>query len=947
MSEKQINEPQAKVINHDSGELLVVAGAGTGKTKTIVERIAALIEKGSKKQEILALTFTEKAAQEMLDRVSESLQESYGVEIPIHTFNAFGQLLIEEFAVEVGLSPSQKLVNEEGRVVFMRERIDQFNLKYFAFHSQPEGQLVALANYFSELKQQLITPENYATFVASMTTDDEADLLEKQKHKELSDAYAVYIATMREHNVIDYDDQIYLAVQLLENRPNIRKQLRQRFTHIMIDEFQDTNPMQSRLIDLIYGKDERENGSLVVVGDDDQAIYEWRGATLANILDFTKRYPYAEKVALITNYRSTQEILDSAWTLIQHNNPNRLESIEQLDKRLVAHKGSGHNPTVCEFESLDEELYYVAEEIKKIIKTNADKNEDQSVAVLARSKRLTKHMHDVLDTVGVMHSVAGLGEDLYSQPITILMLDALAAVWQPKQADRALYHTLVSRLFSLDTSVIIAAAHDARSTHISLFEILKKTNNEDIKKALAQIEDWHKDTTKLGVRELSYKILEESGLKEELYRTALSSAESAREIIHLSTWFQTLQDFEKITTTPSVFSYLDNLPVLKAEGENVDDTDQIIDDVPVVMTMHKAKGLEWDTVFVIGANERSFPYLGGGASLKIPDKLRHSSQADSKLYEERRLMYVAATRAKKQLVITHSRHVKGGKTLRKPSRFITEMKLESVQKDTGKVTNTLASPSEYEIPQQVSLPKKMIEDNTIILTASQADDYIQCPLNFYYKHVLNVPEISGPEAAVGSLFHEVIQCINDAKKNQTKMPSKDTLTKKISQHWPEMGYASRQQRETKLKEALKIFPSLYNRLVNEPIPLAVEESFRVLIPSSNVVLRGRFDAVVPYENGVEIHDYKTNTTVQDETKAKSKVSASKQLTMYAVAWRLMHGEKPETVALDFVMTGHIGRMKKMDKSLDSMEKTLAEIGKKIAAHEFEPGQKHDFCIHPT
>lgn len=249
-----LNADQLKAVKVDSGPALVVAGAGTGKTRVIVERIVRLIQEGADRGSIAALTFTEKAAQEMLDRVNEAIPSSYGTDMTITTFNAFGYDLLREFAPEIGLSGTLKLLGDTGKTVFLREHLDELDLDYFAPISRPDGQIKHLADYFSLLKQQLVTPNLYADFVTTLPVSTPEEKLEHKRHAELAGAFGKYLQLTRHSNFIDYDDQLYLVVEMLEARANVLKKLQQRYEYLLIDEFQDTNPMQSRLIDLLAGE---------------------------------------------------------------------------------------------------------------------------------------------------------------------------------------------------------------------------------------------------------------------------------------------------------------------------------------------------------------------------------------------------------------------------------------------------------------------------------------------------------------------------------------------------------------------------------------------------------------------------------------------------------------------------------------------------------------------
>ena len=935
----KLNEAQQKAVNHDKGPLLVVAGAGTGKTSVIVERIVRLIKSGVDRKNILALTFTEKAAQEMLDRASDLLEESYGVELNIYTFNAFGAERLNEFAIEIGLSSNQKLIGDNGKIVLLRENIEVLGFDYFAPISRPDGLLSDIADYFSKLKQQLVKPKDYINFVNKMPAQDEEEKLDKQRHQELAKAYKIYQDIMSKRNIIDYDDQIYLLIQLLEARPNVLKILRERFQYITVDEFQDTNPMQSRLIDLLAG----DTKNVFVVGDDDQSIYGWRGATLANILNFTKRYPSTNEITLIENFRSTQEILDSAWKLIQRNNPNRLEYINKLDKHLVASRRKGKAPIIKNFSRLDAELNWVAEDIKKRIENGT---EPGKIAVLARSKNSVSRIHRMLEICNVEHTVSGITNDLYQQPAVAALLEALRTTTD--QSDNmSLYHTLTGRLFKCDQQLISEALYKSRSDHEPLKDKLLSIKDDTITNALETVDEWRKQSFG-SIRELAYKIITDSGLKDYLYKNAQNDELAAEDLLALGQWFNSLYDFEKISTMPSATNYLDSLEALRAEGELIaDDTDNILTTLPAVMTVHKAKGLEWDVVYVIDCTESSFPLKKGASGLQVPEELTTTSDADNHYNEERRLMYVAVTRARDQIILTHSQS-HNGLTERKPSRFLIEM-FENLDEPATVEENLIgvdSLESSNHITRLITLPSAMRQNENIVLTASQANDYLTCPLNFYYKHVLNVPEAPSAASSVGSLIHGLIQEINTSKRDGNNIPEIKPMLKKLEEEWPSVGYVSKTQRERALGFGLSAFEKLYERLITEPLPISVEEPFRVHLPGSKFILKGRIDAVVPDGNGVQIRDYKTSTSVQTPEKAKSKTTSSNQLVMYALAWRLLHDEDPLTVCLDFVQTGQVGIVKKRSDSLDKMQAKLTQIAQDILDQKFPAGQSHEFCIHP-
>lgn len=227
------------------------------------------------------------------------------------------------------------------------------------------------------------------------------------------------------------------------------------------------------------------------------------------------------------------------------------------------------------------------------------------------------------------------------------------------------------------------------------------------------------------------------------------------------------------------------------------------------------------------------------------------------------------------------------------------------------------------------------------------NDYLRCPRDFYYRHVLNVPPAPSPQAAVGTIFHNIIQTINEAKMRKEPAPSIDVLRAHLEGEWPLEGYHSAAQRNRARTVALSALEPLYVRLLDEPIPVAVESPFRVRIPDSQLVLKGRIDAVMPLEKGVEIRDYKTSTSANTPKKAKSQTQSSKQLEMYALAWLLQHDEMPALLSLDFVQTNLIGSVAKREKTLHTLTHKLQGAATGIADGNFPLGYSHDYCRHPA
>src|SRR3990172_1072506 len=346
-NETPLNPEQLKAVTHGDGSLLIIAGAGTGKTKVITHRIAHLIEKGVNPNQILALTFTEKAAGEMEERVDRLGPYGYS-NVWISTFHSFGDRILRDNALEIGLAPDFKVLSEAEKIIFLKEHLFELPLNYYRPLGNPIKYISAITGLISRLKDEDVGVEEYVTYAdglkklvgetlvvshregTSPSPTTQGFSLEQQD--ELAKTYAKYQELMAKNGCLDFGDQVVLPLKLFRARPHILKRYQEKFQYILVDEFQDTNYAQFQLVRLLSER----HKNITVVGDDDQSIYKFRGAAISNVLGFQKIYPDAKLITLTKNYRSCQPILDSAYRLISHNNPDRLEVKSGINKKLEA-----------------------------------------------------------------------------------------------------------------------------------------------------------------------------------------------------------------------------------------------------------------------------------------------------------------------------------------------------------------------------------------------------------------------------------------------------------------------------------------------------------------------------------------------------------------------------------------------------------------------------------
>src|SRR5262245_53946750 len=365
-----LNAAQRAAVTHDTGPLLIVAGAGTGKTSVITRRIAWLIaQRKARPDEILALTFTDKAAAEMEERVDTLVPYGYA-DVEIATFHAFGDRILREHALEIGLTPDFRVLNRAEQVIFLRDRLFELPLSHYRPLGDPTRHVHALITLISRCKDEDVAPSAYQTHAeqlavdAASADDYEASRERAVQQRELAATYAKYQELMAREGCVDFGDQIVLVLRLLRSRPYVLGAYQRRFKYVLVDEFQDTNHAQFELVKLLAAR----HGNVTVVGDEDQAIYRFRGAAISNVRGFLACYPDARRIVLTANYRSHQAILDAAYRLIVHNNPDRLEVEHGIEKHLTAvREAPGPDAQHLHYETATQEADAVAQLIQERI----------------------------------------------------------------------------------------------------------------------------------------------------------------------------------------------------------------------------------------------------------------------------------------------------------------------------------------------------------------------------------------------------------------------------------------------------------------------------------------------------------------------------------------------------------------------------------------------------
>ncbi|MFQ5901192.1 MAG: UvrD-helicase domain-containing protein, partial [Thermodesulfobacteriota bacterium] len=837
----RLDTEQLLAVTHGDGPLLIIAGAGTGKTLVITHRIAQLIENGVSPSQILALTFTEKAASEMQERVDRLVPYGYA-DIWISTFHSFGDRLLRDYALELGLTPDFKVLSEAERIIFLKEHLFELPLNYYRPLGNPARHLGALLNLISRAKDEDVTPEEYLEYAEEVLKesgknhDDMAlkDLASQQM--ELAGTYIKYQELMYKEGYLDFGDQITLPLKLFRTRPAILKKYQNRFRFILVDEFQDTNYAQFQLVKTLS----EGHGNINVVADDDQSIYKFRGAAISNVLNFQEVYPGARLVTLARSYRSVQPVLDAAYRLITHNNPDRLEVKSGIDKRLKAANNKLSEGVVkhLKFDTLSKEAETVADMIAERVKNGGYAYKD--FAILVRANSDASPFLTAMNYKGVPYRFSG-NKGLYSKE-EIKDLIAFLRVITDFNDSISLFHLASSEVYGIKAEDLIPCHNLSHREHKPLYYVLKqvvekkgKVTNDLSPDGLAAIEKLVGDIklySEMALKEKAGRVLY-SFITDTGYLKGLSqedTIEAVGKVQNIARFFEIIARFDDMAPFDKANQFVGYLNLLMEAGDNPASTEAEIDaDAVNVLTVHKAKGLEFPVVFMVELVSQRFPRRSRKELIELPDTLAKDilPTGDFHLKEERRLFYVGMTRAMRELYLTSALDY-GGVRQKKVSRFILEA-MDTPGTFTAPVKSSPMEVIHRNAPaEKISGSKVPIAPDAgglLKLSSYQIDDYRTCPLKYKYIHILNVPVLPHHNIIYGKAIHDAISAFFN-KRLEGENLSVERLIMAFEASWKGEGFVTREHELNRLEAGKEVLRLFYHSQKEEGImPSAVEKSF--------------------------------------------------------------------------------------------------------------------------
>ena len=662
---ENLNDCQKEAVTYKDGPLLILAGAGSGKTRVLTTRIAYLIKECNiSPYNILAITFTNKAAKEMRDRISNMVENNYAF---VGTFHSFGLRVIRENTEKLGLTSNFTIIDSDDVSSVIKKIMKELDI------STKEYSVSYIRNKISFIKNEMLS-------------DSEVDkYLNSPPEKVAVKVYREYEKVLKRNNAVDFDDLLKRPVELFMQNDDILDKYQEKYRYILIDEYQDTNEVQYKLVKLLASK----YRNLFVVGDVNQSIYGFRWSNYKNILNFEKDYPDSKSITLNQNYRSTNTILNAANSVIKNN-------VERKEVNLYSTFGDGVKIKYFRGNDEKDEVKLVIDEIKKLLDEGYDYND---FAILYRTNAQSRNVEDAILKVNWPYRVVGSYYFYKRKEIKDLL--CYLRLISNHQDDVSLERVINVPKRGIGDTSINNLRSLAKDNNECMFKCLSKPKEIEFKKIILELTEDAKD---LDLTELIDVVLEKSGMKEELEKEHTLEADIRLE--NLMEFKSITENYQKETGTVNLEDFLEDISIVADQSEH-----QTLDNAITLMTMHAAKGLEFKVVFLIGMEEGIMPH-----SMSLNE--------ESNLEEERRLCYVGITRAKERLYITNAkrRMLFGNTNMNPPSRFIAEIDSNLIEKEESKTENKVFNKTNFyegdridykhgEIVMHASFGKGVVVDN--------------------------------------------------------------------------------------------------------------------------------------------------------------------------------------------------------------------------------------------
>jgi DNA helicase-2/ATP-dependent DNA helicase PcrA len=957
----KLNDAQRRAIRHGEGPLLVIAGAGTGKTRVITERIRHLLlsDDSLSGENILGLTFTKKAAGEMKGRVVKVTGER-GKAVTLATFHSFCETLLAE------ADPKRVMLDEFDHWILLRRNLRRLRLEKYRRLADPGQFLNDFVEFFSRCQDELVSGEDYQRYAAGLAARleaaremlDEDTLAERLEtvalQQELARAYRASEELLREKNRVSFGSLITGAVGLLERDAQLRDALQKKYRYILVDEFQDTNIAQLRLMELLAGR----TRNIVAVGDNDQAIYRFRGASFGSFKLFLERFAgWKEgqdstrfRVALTENYRSTPNILRVAMQVMGQNTV----SADFPKKVLSPNKPPGEKIRIVELATPEEESRWVASELERIHGTG---RRWKDFAVLYRQHAHRDHLVEELSRRKIPFVIARLS--ILEHPLVRDVLAYLRLIAAPYD-DIACARVLAAPAWHLEAADLVRLATRARKEKKVIYDLLQvpqgKLAFDRSQAALGQLVEFVSSQRKKLKRCTAREIL---GALTEWLEIPQRAKEQDRKCVKRLAEF--MKEWEPKSETRGLAEFIEYLDYYAQAGGVVSLEDDAPVDAVQLMTVHGAKGLEFPQVFLLRVNNRAFPATERSRVFEFPAELMKEGAPAEQFHiqEERRLFYVALTRAEERLTITTLTEKKG-----KVPVFIEDIvmepaikrqdvrqimpKLPAARKEDRATEDLWEDAPLFRAAEEPGRIFSRIADwaeefrppspEPLTLSPSALSGYRTCPQKYLFGYLWSLRE--GPKAAItfGAVMHTTIKRFVDQLRKGVKLPF-DEVQRIFETEWNSKGFEDEYQEEEYKKDGLEQLRAFHAGMMAE-LPQALEQEKTFELPlDNNVIIKGRIDQINALGNkrDVEIVDYKTGRPKKDADAKKDL-----QLSLYALAVKEILELEPVRLVFHYLQNNQRQETTRDAKQLDEAQRVVQEAAADIRAGEF-PAKRGFVC----
>ena len=1010
----QLNPDQLNAVEHKDSPLLVAAGPGSGKTRVIVERIIYLLKNGLKPSEILCLTFSEKASQEMKERLEKIIDVT---DMQISTFHSFCHDVLGDNVLDSGIGIGSGVMTRSSTLVWALKNIDSFGFEHIELGNNAVNVIEALIDGISTFKDELITPEELSEYLNKKFKAEKTlvqDIEQYDYLQKLCDLHKIYVRHqdyLKKSKLIDFDEMITSTIGLFQKKPNVLARYHNKFKHVLVDEFQDNNYAQLELIKILS-----PTGNVTVVGDDDQSIYRFQGAFIANFQHFVESYKNKVKIIVLRqNYRSPQNIVNLASQLLK-NVPNRQQ------KELFSSNEEGDKVSIVRCNHDMAEVEFVVNKIKEMLGTKIKRRDEsekpltfKDFTVLSRRRADGKKFAQALNAYGIPATFVGEA-NIFNSSTGRDLLAYLDVASNPTYSGLAIIRILKNS--GISDQNIARVNQEAKKRNRN-----SKTNSDFVYDVLLDLDVPELDQLdELFDIQKQFQVLTNLPTQKTVSETIFEIMMSVTDLYKSTTQTDTLSDRKKQTILKELYhislefesqnkngtlsEFIDYLRLLGEFDVELEENSEIRDAVQV-STIHQSKGKEFPIVFVSDVSQGKLPLRYQAKKFYVPNDLAKGLQKgeDEKslsLQEERRLLYVAMTRAQNQLYLVFPTKYAQNVRQSKPSVFLEEINFEEnplvnlvdfsgttqetllqdqdrlsiIRQDLQAKTTKFVNQMQLEsaIARIVDLAKvqhfqangnlddfnteelftvesnndvesllvgekiPLINKDTLRLSASKYETYLKCPLQFKFAHVLEVPTPGATYFNVGLAVHAVAENLTNLEKDGIT-PTEEMAFEILEKNWDSNSYKSKKKENEDFSKAKEMIQT-FLKWITESKNKAVDVEKRFKIELAGVPVTGSIDRVEQTPDGnYEVIDFKTGRVYE----TKNTIKEDTQMNLYALAVKHLYGKLPDKTSLFYLLEGKILENVIKTDNLEKVKLNLENVTKSILNEEFEAKPQKGAC----